>query len=243
MKHNPTLFSNLTKSAFLAAIVALLAGCTAGTNAILQTVENVAFRSGNVVDQAALNPNFRYLRVTIDGRVALLALGDIDSNSRGQVEVWYSAQREVLRFQDGRLVGTAGLIAEWRSVEFADTPSWVSLRGNHQPRLWTRIRDVMPGYRFGIRDRLVVQSGQPPSRSALSGIDPASLTWFEERVEQSDGARQTRLIASDNPDDALPPARYGVDYSGSIPVVVYGEQCLKPTFCFSWQRWPVNTRG
>ena len=234
---------SLSKSVLIAAMVALLVGCTAGANAIFNTVQSVAFSNGAAVDQAALNPNFRYLRVTIDGRVALLALGDIDSNSRGQVEVWYSAQREVLRLQDGRLIGAAGLITEWRNVEFADLPSWSSLKARKQSAEWTRTRDVMPGYRFGIRDPLVVTSTQAPASSSLSGIDPAKFTWFEERVGQVDEAGQYRIIALRNPDDALPPSRYAVDYSGSNPIVVYGEQCLKPTFCFSWQRWPVNSRG
>jgi hypothetical protein len=242
-KLNCILCTDLSKNVLLAAIVALATGCTAGTNAILQTVENVAFRSSTDVEKTALNPNFQYLRLTIDGRMALLALGDVDSNSRGQVEVWYSAQREVLRFQDGRLVGAVGLTTEWRSVDSADVPSWSSLKESQQPRMWTRIRDVMPRYRFGIRDRLVVLSGQPPIASALSGIDPASLTWFEERMEPGDGAQQIRLMDLGNPDDALPPARYAVDYSGVNPVVIYGEQCLKPTFCFTWQRWPVSGRG
>lgn len=232
---------NSAKNA-LVALIAILTGCTAGTNAVLQTVENIASRDSAAVVPSSLNPNFRYLRVTIDGRVALLALGDIDSNSRGPVEVWYSAQREVLRFQDGRLIGAAGLITEWRSVDMVDIPSWSSLRERQEPAIWTRIRDVMPGYRYGIRDRLVLQSTQPPAKNSLLGIVPEALTWFEERVAAGGGG-QNQTIATNNPDDALPPARYAVDYSGTNPIVVYGEQCLTPVFCFSWQRWPVNSRG
>jgi hypothetical protein len=225
-----------------AAFFWLVVGCTSGTSAILQTVQNVAFRSDASVGASGLNPNFRYLRVTVDGHVALLALGDIDSQMGGQVEVWYSAQQEVLRFQNGRLFGAAGLTTEWRHAEFSDAPSWTSLRESQEPKTWMRIRDVMPGYRYGIRDRLVVQSSPPPGRSALVGISPHALAWFEERVERREAVEHSHYPIL-NPDDALPSAWYAVDFSGPTPIVVYGEQCLKPSYCFSWQRWPVNSRG
>jgi hypothetical protein len=241
-KNHKNLYTNLTRTFSLAILLVTLAGCTAGTNAIFQTVENIASRSSSAADQSSLNPNFRYLRVTIDGNVALLALGDVDGNSRGAVEVWYSAQREVLRFQDGRLAGAAGLVTEWRSVDLSDAPTWYAMRESQRQEAWTRIRDVMPGYRFGIRDRLLLRSSPPLGKSSLVGIVPTTLAWFEERVDREGGDWQGRAMGGANPDDDLPPARYAVDYSGSKPVVIYGEQCLKPSFCFSWQLWPVSAR-
>jgi hypothetical protein len=94
----------------------------------------------------------------------------------------------------------------------------------------------MPGYRTGIRERLVVRAIAPPSRSALRGIEPETLTWFEERAEPASGAAAFWRAAT-GPSDALPPGRYAVDLTGGTENVIYSEQCLAPDLCFSWQRW------
>jgi hypothetical protein len=89
----------------------------------------------------------------------------------------------------------------------------------------------MPGYRTGVRDELVLRAVEPPRRSALVGIDPATLRWFEETLR----ARGFSLLRSSA--EVLPPARYAVDFSKDQPLVLYGEQCLARDLCFTWQRW------
>ena len=222
----------------------------------MQTVRTAAGREDASADRARLNPNFRYLRVTIEGRVALLALGDVDEHPQGPIEVWYSAEREVLRFQNGRLVGATGLTTEWRNVFLPELPAWSALVRAEAPLRWVRTRDVMPGYRYGVRDALALSVAPQPGKSALRDVDPQRLTWFEERFEPAA-----------QPDAALPPARYAVQFArpnhpapqsgaphhpgaqGAPPLlgeegkgtVVYGEQCLAPKVCFTWQRWPAGS--
>jgi hypothetical protein len=224
-------------------LVATLSGCSASSNAILQTLP-YAYRRNPGVDSARLNPNFRYLRVTIGGRVALLALGNVDSHPQGPIEVWYSAEREVLRLQHGRLVGAVGLTTEWRDVSLPELPSWsVAARAN-QAYLWIRTRDVMPGYRFGVKDALSLRVVSEPKRSALQGLDPQRLTWFEERAESGSVAGLSAVFGnSSTVDIPLPPARYAVDLQGGRETVVYGEQCLAPELCFTWQRWPAQAQS
>jgi hypothetical protein len=91
-----------------------------------------------------------------------------------------------------------------------------------------RTRDVMPGYSFGVRDSLSLSVISPPDKSALQELEPKELTWFEER------------LADDGRSKGLPAARYAVQLAGEQGVVVYGEQCLAPQMCFSWQRWPAG---
>jgi len=214
----------------VALVLALaLGGCTSGATAIVRTFSEV-ISGGDAAANAPINPSLRYLRAVLDGRTALLVLGYVDADARGPIEVWYSAEREVLRLQNGRLVGAAGLTTEWRNVEVPELPAWAAM--THAARAgaplgWTRVRDVMPGYRFGLRDALLLRETQPPARHGLLGVDPARLTWFEEAVEAGSA-------------ESLPLARYAVDFSGGREVVVYGEQCIAPTLCFSWQRWPVG---
>jgi len=184
---------------------------------------------GRGADEAKLNPNFRYLRLMIEGRVVMLALGDIDAHPRGEIEVWYSAGREVLRFQNGRLVGAAGLTTEWRNVVLPELPGWSALSSAAAPLRWVRTRDVMPGYRYGVRDALALSVVPPPAASALQGLEPQQLTWFEERFAD-DGLRKS----------VLPPARYALQFADGRETVVYGEQCIAPQTCFTWQRWPAG---
>ena len=149
--------------------------------------------------------------------------------------MWYSAEREVLRFQHGRLIGAAGLSTEWRSVSLPVLPSWLSLSRAENPVRWTRIRDVMPGYRFGVQDALVLHRIAAPGKSEMQGVDSGALTWFEEQAEADAILRDTGAA----PSKVLPIARYAVDLRDGKEAVVYGEQCLAPELCFSWQRWPV----
>ena len=221
-------FVNSKNHLVLLALVAALSGCATSTDAIIQTMKSALGRSRGVED-AKLNPDFRYLRVTIGGRVVLLALGYLDKHPQGTIEVWYSADREVVRLQNGRLVGAAGLTTEWRNVVLPDFPGWSALANSGAPLRWSRTRDVMPGYRYGLRDSLALSVVPPPPKSALQGLDPKELTWFEERL--ADEAL---------PKTALPAARYAVQLAGNEAVVVYGEQCLAPQTCFTWQRWPVG---
>ena len=224
-------------------LIAALSGCSSTSNAILQTLP-YAYGRNPSVDKARLNPNFRYLRVTIGGRVVLLALGNVDSDPQGPIEVWYSAEREVLRLQNGRLVGAVGLTTEWRNVVLPELPSWSAAARGDQAIRWTRTRDVMPGYRFGVKDELSLRAIEAPPRSALQGLDPRRLTWFEERDEPEPGARRTGILGgSAGVDAALPPARYAVDLQGGWETVVYGEQCLAAKLCFTWQRWPVQAQS
>ena len=107
---------------FLLVLPIALAACASGSSAILQTLQNVWGEGGEVAGQN-LNPNLKYLRVAIKGRTAFLALGYIDAHPQGPIEVWYSAEKETLRIQNGRLIGAAGIVTEWRSVSLPALPS------------------------------------------------------------------------------------------------------------------------
>ena len=203
---------------------ALLAGCghTPVTRTLVET-----FGKGVGVDAINLNPALSYLRVSSDGREALLVLGYSDPHPSGDIETWYSASGEVFKLQNGRLLSTTGLKLDWREVRYASLPSWTALFKNPSAR-FERERDEMPGHRFGIRETVEISSVSPPRNANLVGLSPLSLRWFEERV-----------VASPRP---LSSARYGVAQrdNGKPPLVVYGEQCLRPDFCISWQTWPAD---
>ena len=214
-------------------LVALLAGCSSGGSAIYDTFQYAATAKKDNSVAPRLNPSFSYLRVTVEGRPLFLARGSIDAHPQGPIEVWYSSSREVIRLQNGRIVGSSGTSIEWREVLIPPMPSWSAI-ARAKEFTWLRTRDVMPGYRFGVNDRLVLRLIEPPGNTSLVGIQAKNLTWFEETIREPQSELPNESLQSF---EALPPARYAVAFSDGGEQVVYGEQCLARTFCFTWQRW------
>jgi hypothetical protein len=196
-------------------------------------VDSVRFliRRDGDAEHPPLDPKFAYLRVTRGSHVGLLWRGSTERSPEGPVEVYYSSGGEVLRLRDGRLVGALGLFTEWRQVTDS-APAWQDIVAAAQPVTFVRARDVMPGYRSGVRDELVLRRTVAPMRTAMRGVDPTSLAWFEESLREHGGLRVPRTA-----DAGLPPARYALNVSGAQPAVVYSEQCLARDLCFTWQRW------
>lgn len=233
-ERTPLVQSFLNKLSLIAGgLFLLLTGCQSTTgNPALQTLQ-AAIWGAEAPLSSALNPAFQYLRVTIGRNVAFIALGYVEPHPQGAVEVWYSSKREALRLQNGRLAGVAGTVTEWRQVRMPELPAWRDLARLGKPYVWTRMRDVMPGYRYNVADRLQLTVIGPPAGSALVGIAPATLTWFEESRLQSPDAGDAL--------NHLPPARYAVEFTGNVGGrVVYAEQCISTELCITWQRWQAG---
>jgi hypothetical protein len=183
------------------------------------------------VTPAPLNPNFNYLRVHVKNRVAYFVLGYIDKHPSGDVEVWYSAEREVLRLQNGRLVGATGSATEWSGVELIGQPSWSN---SQTTQTFERVRDVSPGYQHGIHEKLQVRQIAPPKKTFLSrDVNKEALNWYEEQVITD---TQKNSISLTSP-TLLPVTIYAVHNNGRTHQVIYSETCLASDLCFSWQHW------
>lgn len=210
-----------------------LAGCSSfDSNPVVRTLRHAAPGSSEA-EREKFDPEFNYLRVEAGDNVIFMASDAPLIDKADAVEIWYSAGREVLRLQNGRLLAAVGLHTEWRGVVVRGLPAWSEILRAEQPVRWSRFRDVMPGYRYGVHDALVLRRVPPPGDSNLKVIDPHSLTWFEERFDTQSTDTDSRWH------EELPPARYALDTRNAGETVVYGEQCLSAELCFSWQRWPV----
>jgi hypothetical protein len=222
--------ARLSSLFFLLPLSLVLAGCASFEDSPTAKLLNRAVSHSGGAERTQFDPRFHYLRVVVEGHVIFMASGTPDIDAPGITSVWYSAGREVFRFRDGRLIAAVGMPREWRHVVLPDLPAWAALAQQTGPLRWTRTRDVMPGYRYGLRDHLVLQRISAPEDSNLKGLDAHSLVWFEERFDTTDAAARD--------DEVLPPARYALDARNGNRIV-YGEQCLSAGLCFSWQRWPV----
>jgi hypothetical protein len=213
--------------AALLAVLSLLAGCAVepSSQAMVDAFRLIRAESSPDLAVTGLNPKYRYLRVQIDERAIFMVLGYIDQTPNGPVEVWYSSESDVLRLRDGRVVGAnikRGV--NWLSVYFTNFPSW-NMVGEQAE--FERIRDESPGYRYGIKERLLIHPIPPPGDTNLQLVSTKSLTWFEEIVRG---------------DEVIRPARYALSQDGENRVI-YGEQCLSSAYCFSWQTWAPISRG
>ena len=210
---------------------ASLSGCGPATNAALQSVQFAVQREFRA-EEIPLDPKFQYLRLTRGRHIGWMWLGARETNAQGPVEVYYSSPGEVIRLQNGRVVGASGLTVEWRRVTVV-APSWQKAAALGAGARVERVRDVMPGYRAGIREQLELRVIPPPARTALQGFRADELTWFEEHPTRQDMS----VRSSGDAVDQLPAGRYAVDLSDGQGTVVYAEQCLAHELCFAWQRW------
>lgn len=184
--------------------------------------------SGSNVDAIKLNPNLKYLRVTVRDRAVLMVLGYLENTPQGKLETWYSSEGEVLKLTNGRVLSTNGLELDWRDVSYTKLPEWSELnflKSNTTPIEFKRTRDQMPAYKFGISETVQIYSVNAPSNSNLVGLPANQLKWVEEIVKGTS--------------HGLPSARYGLGAKDGQTYVVYGEQCFSSDLCFSWQTWPV----
>jgi hypothetical protein len=218
------------KLVLMVTVFSLVACSSVESNPTWQAMRQL-LPAGDVAEKSNFPPPFHYLRAVVDGRTLFLASNSQNIDSTLSDIVWFSAGREVLRLRDGRLVAAVGTQVEWRSVNIPELPSWESLAAMTGEFRWVRQRDVMPGYRFGVRDDLVLMRVAAPKDSQLKDVDAQSLLWFEERVEKS------TLNARDFD---MPAARYGLKVAAGKATVIYGEQCLAAKLCLTWQRWPVG---
>ena len=202
--------------------LALLSAC--GHTPVTRTLAQ-AFDSGQNIDQQPLNPQFDYLRVSLNGRVALMVLGYREQAAQGLVDSWYSADGEVLKLQNGRIVSTAGFALDWRDVRYQNLPTWSEASADRQ-RFFVRTRDQMPQYRFGITEKIAIYPIAAPKDAKLAGISASQLRWVEEKV--------------DAVPHGLASARFGLHTQAGVTQVIYGEQCLTESMCIAWQKWPVR---
>lgn len=219
-------------------VIVDLLGCASGSAPIVAVLSGVAADKLGAGEKSVIpaKPDlaFRYLRIEVEGRAAaLLVLGYLDADPQGEIEVWYSSQREVIKTQHGRIVGTAGLETDWRAVKFpSPPPAWTEVPS--QGGIYQRLRDEMPGHRYAVADHIEFKPwpGVPAIKlpASLPGDQARTYSWF----------REATLNTATRP---LPPAWFAWGMHRGQPTVVYSEQCLSATFCLKLQRWPVQEAG
>ena len=226
--------------AFFLAALLLLAGCAGGGSVMMQTtqlwVQQVLPGAADGLPQQ-LDPRFRYLRVEVPNLTpGIWVLAFVDPHARGEIEVWYSAQNQVIKLQNGRIVATHGLAVDWPAVRFAAAPpAWAQLAADTGAAVaaFEREHDELPAYRYGVREgvelRMLAQAPPLAGPGSLAADLAKRYAWFAETA--------TPLGA---PEGGVLTNWYAWGLHLGQPKVVFSEQCLKPDFCLRLQRWPVQ---
>ena len=223
-------------------LVCSLSACSSTRLNDVRSVISAAFTGGSV-DGSRLKPDHTYLQIDSNGQRSFVVLASVDDHPDGPVEVYFGGQRQVLRLQNGRVVGAVGYTSEWRNVSLKNVPSWTAVKNAPQPLTLQRVRDVMPGYRYGIHDQVTLRSIATPQKGTLLRVAPAGLSWFQEDNQAMSNVPSNGLMTPARVEAPLPPARYAVAFASSTATVIYAEQCLAPDLCFSWQRWTPDKRS
>lgn len=157
-----------------------------------------------------------------------MVLGYISPHRHGDIEVWYSARGEVIKVQNGRIVGTGGLETDWITVQASPSmPDWASVKPNGVN--YERLRDVKPGYKDGILEKLHIslidRQAFPQISHVPEGLRANPWQWFLETVTSPSVNR-------------LPPAIFAWGNRGGANAIVYSRQCLSDSYCLTLQAWP-----
>jgi Group 4 capsule polysaccharide lipoprotein gfcB, YjbF len=209
--------------------LASLAGCASRSSALGETLSALWDGSASA-PPAALDMRYRYMRIQVDGQpAAIFALAFIDNDAFGEIETWFSGNREVVKTQNGRIIGTAGLRVDWTRVTYPIAPpAWDKVQS--VATKYKREHDTVPGYAFGVKDEVTVLAlPQVPAHRLpeTMPLDTAkSYKWFQEGSNTRSGV-------------TLPTQLFALGLHRGGQTIVYSEQCLQPDFCMKLQRWPV----
>jgi len=218
-----------------------LLGCVGDKqNLIYETLKRGIENPNNIIEQTELNPRYRYLKVDVNNLPALLVLGYQESSSNGVISTWYSAYKEVIQIQNGRLINTQGLELNWSNVSFIDAPALANIAmieptmGSKKKSAvrYQRIRTVMPSYRANIEETVEIKPLEIAPSDApkilQEGNEAQFIRWVEETV----------LLQTNIRTPYLDPVRAIYAINTKTSQVIYGRQCLAAQFCVSWLHWP-----
>ena len=160
--------------------------------------------------------NLEYLKVSLQGRSSAMALGYRRTDGAYTHEHWYSGQREMLHLMNGRILEVQGMTHEVRR-QSDKTPNWHDLAESKRPLVWSRNKDLMPGYRYGQVEYIISQWVQPTKQEAALVDKPAQ--WFIEQIKSKTADGREWL--------------YNETYAVFDNKVIYSEQCVAPDLCLT----------
>ncbi len=193
------------------AMLLVLAGCQ-GFNPVIDTASHFW---ASKAQKDSFSPGFEYLEVEWQGRKAAMALGYRDTKGAQVSEHWYSGQGEMIKLVNGRVVQALGMTKEVRQVLGAP-PVWADLLAHRSPVVWSQTKEVMPLYRYGLREYFLSQQITPTASE--KAVASEATAWVVEEVKSKNEKGM--------------PWIYQQKFALVGGKVIYSEQCVAPEMCF-----------
>ena len=232
-------------------LVSIFQGCTTASDAAFLTFKSAFQDTSSIINKTTLNSQYRYLRVDIAGLDTLMVKGYLDQDANGETEVWYSSDGSVLRFQQGRYLGSIGFDNNWQNVSLKNAPKLEKMvtdfdRPNPSPKIsavnafypinqyfFSRNHTSIP-LRLTLLDEPVsasVSRNIPSSipKTLLPYLQNKDLIWVNEETSQP---------VSNN--KSARSSWYSFQKTNNQYLLIAGQQCLAINFCVTWMPWPVK---
>jgi hypothetical protein len=196
-----------------------LSACTNLWQAGWQTAQQ-ALPQKITAQSITLDPQLRYLKVAINEHEVLM----VEAYRSDSDSVWVSSDLAILKTRNGYLTDLEGFRINWQEVRGLNLVTAAQLA---KPTAYTRVRNEMPGYRYQIRESVLVSPlERAPEEIQLIPPRNANLRWFSEEVRTQMGERAPNYRY---------PGFFAIDISQHPYQVVFGQQCLGRGYCIRWQ--------
>lgn len=167
-----------------------------------------------------LNPQFNYMRLVMNGHTLWLAQGSIEPWPAANTKVFYSADRSVFKWSNGRLTSVTTPLLDWRE-HLLQSINWSTAK----PFKISRDVDNIDGISAMTEQRELSLVSAPKHHSYIG--DDATLVWVHEYTVPQSQVSQS-YSSYDN--------WYAFE-SHNMNEPVYGQQCISKRYCLSWQVW------
>ncbi len=198
-------------------------GCSAKTGCTGERTQCFAASTGflkNNTQNPALTQNFNYMRVSMNGQVVWLAQGATDQWPAADTKVYYSADRSVFKWANGRLISVTTPEYNWR--EHTRKPiNWAAVK----PFKFIRDIDTVEGLTAKKEQRQLTSSVIPNHDSYVG--DKTPLLWMHE----------TGIATSAAMRDSPSYDNWYAFKINDLSEPVYGQHCLSKNYCLAWQVW------
>jgi hypothetical protein len=130
----------------------------------------------------------------------------------------------IIKTRDGYLTDLEGFRINWQEVRGLNLVTAAQLA---KPTAYTRVRNEMPGYRYQIRESVLVSPlARAPDEIRFTLRGRTNLRWFSEEV---------RFQMGEQIPNYRYPGVFAIDISQDPYQVVFGQQCLARDYCIRWQ--------
>lgn len=209
----------VTRIVVVGTLVGMLTACTNLWQAGWQTAKQVLPQTISSPPQNR-DPKLRYLKVAINQHEVLM----VEAYRAGSESVWVSSDLAILKTRNGYLTDLEGFRINWQEVRGLSLVTAAQLA---KPTAYTRVRNEMPGYRYQIRESVLVSPlARAPQEIQLTPPRNANLRWFSEEVRTQLGEQVPSFHY---------PGVFAIDINQDPYHVVFGRQCLARDYCIRWQ--------